>query len=41
MKKDEGLKLLNRLKQFRTEKGLSQTELGQMVGVSKNTIRSI
>lgn len=41
MKKDEGLKLLNRLKQFRTEKGLSQTELGQMVGVSKNTISSI
>lgn len=34
-------KLLNRLKQIRNEKGLSQTELGRLIGVSKNTISSI
>lgn len=33
--------LKNRLKQARTEKKLSQTELAKMVGVSRNTISSI
>ncbi|MBQ2528679.1 MAG: helix-turn-helix transcriptional regulator [Treponema sp.] len=31
----------NRLKEIRAEKGLSQTELSRMVGVSRNTISSI
>ena len=35
------LKLLNRVKEERKNKKLSQTELGAMVGVSKNTISSI
>ena len=38
---DEGLLLQNRLKESRTEKGLSQAELAAMVGVSRNTISSI
>ena len=38
---DEGLILRNRLKEARTEKGLSQAELAAMVGVSRNTISSI
>ena len=38
---DEGLLLRNRLKEARTEKGLSQAELAAMVGVSRNTISSI
>ena len=38
---DEGLILQNRLKEARTEKGLSQTELAATVGVSRNTISSI
>ena len=38
---DEGLLLQNRLKEARTEKGLSQAELAEMVGVSRNTISSI
>ena len=38
---DEGLLLQNRLKEARTEKGLSQAELAAMVGVSRNTISSI
>ena len=38
---DEGLILQNRLKDARTEKGLSQAELAAMVGVSRNTISSI
>ena len=38
---DEGLILQNRLKEARTEKGLSQAELAAMVGVSRNTISSI
>lgn len=33
--------LKNRLKNIRTEKGLSQTKLAEMVGVSRNTISSI
>ena len=38
---DEGLILQNRLKEARTEKGLSQAELAATVGVSRNTISSI
>ena len=33
--------LKNRLKEVRTEKGLSQGELASLVGVSRNTISSI
>lgn len=33
--------LKNRLKIIRTEKGLSQSKLAEMVGVSRNTISSI
>ena len=39
MKKE--LVLKNNLKSIRTEKGLSQTELAALVGVSRNTISSI
>ena len=38
---DDTLVLLNNLKAVRTEKGLSQGQLAQMVGVSRNTISSI
>lgn len=38
---DDQLKLKNNLKQLRTERKLSQTELGKIVGVSKNSISSI
>ena len=38
---DEKLVLKNKLKEILTEKGLSQAELAQMVGVSRNTISSI
>ena len=38
---DEKLVLKNKLKEIRTEKDLSQAELAQMVGVSRNTISSI
>ena len=38
---DEKLVLKNKLKEIRTKKGLSQAELAQMVGVSRNTISSI
>ena len=38
---DDKLILKNRLKEIRTEKGLSQSELAQLVGVSRNTISSI
>lgn len=38
---DEKLVLKNKLKEIRNEKGLSQAELAQMVGVSRNTISSI
>lgn len=38
---DEKLVLKSKLKEIRTEKGLSQAELAQMVGVSRNTISSI
>lgn len=35
------LKLLNRLKEFRQERGITQSELAKMVGTSRNTISSI
>ncbi len=38
---DDKLILKNRLKEARTEKGLSQAELAELVGVSRNTISSI
>ena len=38
---DDKLILKNRLKEIRTEKGLSQSELAELVGVSRNTISSI
>lgn len=40
MVKDE-LILRNKLKDTRAEKGLSQAELAELVGVSRNTISSI
>ena len=39
MKKE--LVLKNKLKELRSEKKLSQSELAEMVGVSRNTISSI
>ena len=38
---DDRLVLKNRLKEMRSEKGLSQAQLAEMVGVSRNTISSI
>ena len=38
---DDQLILKNRLKEVRTEQNLSQQELANMVGVSRNTISSI
>lgn len=38
---DDKLVLKNRLKDARTEKGLSQQHLADLVGVSRNTISSI
>ena len=38
---DERLVLKNRLKEARSEKGLSQAALAALVGVSRNTISSI
>lgn len=38
---EDSLILRNRLKEIRSEKGLSQAELASMVGVSRNTISSI
>ena len=38
---DDRLILKNRLKAARTEKSLSQSQLAEMVGVSRNTISSI
>ena len=37
----EELVLLNNVKQARTEAGLSQAQLAEMIGVSRNTISSI
>lgn len=38
---DDQLILKNRLKAARAERGLSQTRLAELVGVSRNTISSI
>ena len=38
---DDQLILKNRLKVARAEKGLSQSQLAELVGVSRNTISSI
>lgn len=38
---DDQLALKNHLKEIRSEKGLSQTQLAELVGVSRNTISSI
>lgn len=38
---DDRLVLKNNLKEARTEKGLSQSGLAELVGVSRNTISSI
>lgn len=38
---DETLKLKNHLKEIRLEKGYSQSDLANIVGVSRNTISSI
>lgn len=38
---EDKLILKNNLKQARAEKGMSQTELAEAVGVSRNTISSI
>lgn len=38
---NDELKLQNRLKQARCEKGLSQAQLAELIGVSRNTISSI
>lgn len=38
---DEKLILKNRIKEARQKKGLSQEELANLVGVSRNTISSI
>ncbi len=38
---EDKLVLKNRLKDIRKEKGISQSELAAMVGVSRNTISSI
>ena len=38
---DEKLVLKNRLKEIRAEKNLSQSQLAELVGVSRNTISSI
>lgn len=38
---NETLVLKNHLKEIRAEKKLSQTDLAEMVGVSRNTISSI
>ncbi|MCU9816577.1 helix-turn-helix transcriptional regulator [Paraclostridium sp. AKS73] len=38
---ETSLTLYNNLKQIRKEKGISQRELAELVGVSRNTISSI
>lgn len=38
---EDKLILKNRLKEVREEKGLSQSQLAEMVGVSRNTVSSI
>lgn len=41
MEKELSLILKNRLKEYRNKAGLSQAQLAEMVGVSRNTISSI
>lgn len=41
MSMDDKLVLRNKLKDARSEKGLSQQQLADLVGVSRNTISSI
>lgn len=41
MSDDSLLVLKNRLKRYRSQAGLSQAQLAEMVGVSRNTISSI
>lgn len=41
MKDESSLVLKNRLKEYRTQAGYSQSQLAEMVGVSRNTISSI
>ena len=41
MTMNEKLILKNNLKEYRSEKGLSQQQLADLVGVSRNTISSI
>ena len=38
---EDGLVLKNNLKEIRMEQGISQAQLANMVGVSRNTISSI
>lgn len=38
---NDELKLKNRLREVRGEKGLSQAQLAELVGVSRNTVSSI
>ena len=38
---DDKLVLKNRVKEFRQQKGMSQEQLAELVGVSRNTISSI
>lgn len=38
---NDELKLRNKLKEARAEKNISQSQLAEMVGVSRNTISSI
>ena len=38
---NDALVLKNHLKEARTEKGISQAQLAELVGVSRNTISSI
>ncbi len=38
---DDSLVLKKRLREVRTEQGLSQAELAKLVGVSRNTISSL
>ncbi len=38
---DDTLVLKNHLKEVRAEKGLSQSQLAEMAGVSRNTVSSI
>lgn len=41
MKKNEKLVLKNRIKEIRMEKNISQSDLANLVGVSRNSISSI